>query len=262
MTNHHAMTLRARLSGRLNRAVRYRGMLVLVIWQAPIQPVVRPDGSLGILIGSGADEYVQLACDGSLISSEPVKYRVAAVEADYDITPRVRADAMAGIMRSDRELHDGGFGTVRLRADWKKVGVGFGVAVSPAFEEYGGGTTTWPSAYVRGGSAEGLHARWEMFPPSVFAAQQSGRLGLGYNAVLRDRPSGFIGAAVLGGDLESVGIAADLSVPVADRFAIRLDGHYSPGHGNPIAGIAVGGKYLFGGGAGVSAQRRHEGMNR
>ncbi|HEX2167500.1 MAG TPA: hypothetical protein VHG09_09750, partial [Longimicrobiales bacterium] len=140
------------------------------------------------------------------------------------------------------------FGAAQLRLDWRYVGVGAGGAFMPSFDQFDSGTAVWPSAYVRAGSAESVHLRADMFPVSALSSQQVARLGLGYNAVARDRPSGFVGVAALGGGETSTGIAGELTVPLHDRFALRLQGHYSGGHGYPVAALAVGGRLLFGSG--------------
>lgn len=240
-------TTGARLKAALRRGLRYRGMLVLVLWQVPIQPVVRPNGSLGLMIGGGTDEHAELSCSGDLLSSAPVKHQVAAVEADYSLNSLVRVDAVAGIMRSDWQSHNGGFGAVQLRGDWKYVGLGAGLALSPSFDQYDDRTAAWPTVYARGGSAEGLHVRLDAFPMTSFATQQIARLGLGYNAVLRDQPSVFLGVAGLGGGEGSTGVAGDVTLPLAHRFALRFEGHYAGGHAHPVSGLAVGGRLLLGG---------------
>jgi hypothetical protein len=260
MTIHHAMKLRALMARGLARSVRYRGMLVLVVWQVPIQPVVKPNGSLGLIIGGGSDEHAELSCEGDLIRSDRVTYQTAAVEADYSLTPRVRVDAVAGLMRSDHDSHDGAFATAQLRADWKYFGAGAGIALSPEFAESAGSPSSvvWPSLSLRAGSAEGLHARADVFPPTAFGAQQIGRLGVGYNAVLRDRASGFIGLAGVGSNEGATGVAGELTVPVADRFALRLEGHYANGQAHPVAGLAAGGRFLLGSAPPASAVMRRD----
>jgi hypothetical protein len=246
MTRHHSLYLRAMLSRALTPSLRYRGMLVLVIWQVPVQPVIRPDGSLGFMLGGGSDEHAELSCEGDLIRSERVQYRVAAVEADYSLTPLVRVDASGGFMSSAAGSHNGGFGTVQLRADWNSIGAGLGVAFSPDFEEFDSGTTAWPSFYVRAGSKERLHLRGDLFPPTAFAGQQIARLGLGYNAVLRDQASGFIGIVGAGGSEGGTGVAAELTLPLSNRFAFNVEGHYAGGEAHPIAGLAAGGRFMLG----------------
>lgn len=255
MSRKKPLELRSRLASRMRRAVRYRGMLVLVLWQVPLQPVVRPDGSLGIMIGGGSDEHAELTCSGDLVRSDKVKHQVTAIEADYDINEVVRVDAAGGLMRSDRESHDGAFGTIQVRADWKYLGIGGGLAVAPSFEEFNPGSSAWPSAYLRGGSAEGLHVRLDAFPVTAFASQQIGRIGFGYNAVRRDRPSVYVGLAGVGGGAGATGIAGEFNVPVANRLALRMEGYYAEGHGHPIAGIAAGGRFMLGGSPPVRASQ-------
>ena len=248
MTSQQALLLRVHVTRVVRRATRYRGMLVLVLWQVPIQPVVHPNGSLGIMIGAGSDEHAELNCDGDLVRSDRVNHRVAAVEADYNVSPKVRVDAAAGLMMSDWGSHDGAFGTVVIRGDWNRIGVGAGMSLSPDFAEYeSGGTTAWPSAYLRAGSATGVHLRADVFPPTAFAAQQIARLGVGYNAVQRDQGSGFIGVAGVGSNEGATGVVGELTLPMSGRVALRFEGYYGSGQEHSVNGFALGLRYLTGG---------------
>ena len=248
MANPEKVRARRGPAGLLERCRRYRGLLVLVVWQVPVQPVVQPNGSLGLVIGVGADEHAELSCEGDLIRSDRVRYKVAAVEADYSLSPQVRVDAAGGYMTSDWDSHQGAFGTVRLRRDWRLFGIGAGIALAPAFEEYQeeSSRAMWPSLYLRAGPAEAVHVKLEAFPPTAFSPQQIGRVGIGYNAVRRDVASGFIGLAGVGSNEGGTGVGAELSVPVADRFALQFSGHYADGEEHPIAGFAAGGRILLG----------------
>lgn len=260
MTNRTSVNVPQGRRSLFERCRRYRGLLVLVVWQVPVQPVIRPNGSLGLMIGAGTDEHAELSCDGSLIRSDRVAYRVAAVEADYSLSPQVRVDAAGGFMTSDWDSHEGAFGTVRLRGDWKSFGVGAGIALAPAFEEHAEDPSraAWPSLYLRGGSAETVHVRLEAFPPTVFSPQHIGRIGIGYNAVRRDRASGFIGLAGVGSHEGGTGVSAEFSVPVADRLALRFMGHYADGEEHPIAGFAAGGRVMLGSAPAPAAAARRE----
>ncbi|HSK20526.1 MAG TPA: hypothetical protein VK912_15335 [Longimicrobiales bacterium] len=252
-------TVRSRKGpGLLERCRRYRGLLVLVVWQVPVQPVIRPNGSLGLMIGTGTDEHAELSCDGDLLRADRVPYKVAAVEGDYSLNEIVRVDAAGGFMTSDWESHQGAFGTVRLRGDWKSFGVGAGLALAPGFEEYEGESSraAWPSLYLRAGSAETVHLRLETFPPNAFSPQQVARIGIGYNAVRRDLASGFIGLAGVGSHEGGTGVSADLSVPVADRFALRFSAHYADGERHAITGFAAGGRVLLGSAPTLAAAAR------
>jgi hypothetical protein len=248
MKQRESPSLRSRSIGVLRRSLRYRGMLVLVIWQVPIQPVIRPNGSFGLMIGAGTAEQAELSCDGSLIQSQRVTYQTAAVQADYDVAERVRVDAAVGIARSDWGSHDGGFGAVQIRSDWRLLGIGLGVAFTPGASEYDTESEAWPSAHLRIGSAQRWHYRSDVLAPSALASQQIVRGGVGFNAVDRDRPAGFVGLGVMGLDNSVTGVAGEITVPVRDRVAVRAEAHYAPGHGHAVAGLAMGGRYLFGGG--------------
>jgi hypothetical protein len=239
--------MRLEVGAALRRALRYRGMLVLVLWQAPIQPVVRPNGSIGLMIGGGTDEHAELSCDGDLIQADRVPHRVVAVQADYSVNETARIDAVVGRMSSDWGSHDGAFVTAQVRMDWRVIGLGGGIAVSPAFEEDSStSSTAWPSVYLRVGSSSAWHLRVDAFPPTAFAAQQIARVGLGFNAVQRDEPAFFVGLAGVGSNEAATGIAADVSVPVANRFALQAQGYYGYGKEYNVNGIAIGGRYLFG----------------
>jgi hypothetical protein len=258
MTRHHSLHLRAMLSRALTPSLRYRGMLVLVIWQVPVQPVIGPDGSIGFMLGGGSDEHAELSCEGNLIDSERVDYRTAAAEVDYSLNPIVRVEATGGFMSSESNSHNGGFGTALLRADWKWIGLGAGLAMTPAFEQFASRTDVWPSVYVRAGSAQGFHLRGDLFPPTAFAAQHIARLGLGFNAVLRDQGSGFIGLVGAGSDEGATGVVAELTLPVSSRFALNVEAHYASGHVHPVAGLAAGGRFLLGSSQSMNASLRDE----
>lgn len=241
--------MKARLAGPggLRGWFRYRGLLVLVLWQVPVQPVIRPNGSLGFMIAGGSGEQAQLSCDGSVISSDRVGYRAAALEADYDLSPTVRVEAGAGVAGSDYGSHRGGFGGLRLRADWRGFGLGGGFAVAPGTDDYDADSSIWPSVYLRVGGAQGAHFRADVFPTSALAAQHVVRIGAGVNAVDRSRVSGFVGLAGIGLGEGASGVAGELTVPMSSGFALRAEGHYAAGEERDVYGMAVGGRFLLGG---------------
>lgn len=247
MTTSHAPSSPNALTTRLRRAFRYRGLLVLVLWQAPVQPVIRPNGSLGLVVLGGSDERVMMSCDGSVIESDEISYRGAALEADYDLAPDARIIAAAGYTDSDWASHRGPFGGVQVRKDWGGFGLGLGIGVLPDGTEEDPGTEVLPSVHLRAGRGERFHARFDLVPPNALGHQQIARIGLGWNTLRRDKPSVFFGLAGLGLESGASGVAADLTLPTSSRFALRAQGHYGPGEAHAVAGIAVGGSFLFGG---------------
>jgi hypothetical protein len=247
-----------RLDGAIRRMSRYRGMLVIVLWQAPVGPYPGPDGSIGFLFGGGLDQFVtEFGCDGPTRTAAQT-YGVAAVEFDRDIGRQARLEAVAGgITWSPRDQADwpstrkssGVFGQANLRWDWRKWGVGGGILVLPnmnhdAVDFEQSGYTALPSVHLRYGNSERMHGRIEVTPPNALGAQVPGRAGIGWNATRRDRPSWFVGFAVLGSspELLAEGLAAEAAVPVSDRAAVRVLAHYGTGFDRTVSGIALGGR--------------------
>ncbi|MEX1183681.1 MAG: hypothetical protein WEF86_10645 [Gemmatimonadota bacterium] len=220
---------------------RYRGLLVIVLWQAPVGPGVAPDGSISFLFAAGYDEMTDFDCEGPDVSRE-VAYATIGLETEHDIGSHGRVEAAAGLSAAGELSHDVLFGSLRGRADWKYFGAGIGIASVPMPE---GGHDPLPSLYLRVGDAERLHARGDMFPPSAFFFQQQGRAGLGWNATRRDRPAGFIGFAAVGAGGHVTGMSADLTLPLERRFSFRLTGHYAPSREFPVKGVAAGGTVLL-----------------
>jgi hypothetical protein len=254
-----------RLSVALRRASRYRGMLVIVLWQAPVGPYAGPDGSVSMLFGGGLDQYVtDFGCDGPTQTASQ-RYRLAAVELDHNLTPAVRLDAVAGGVAwepRDRpqpsmgRKSSGAFGHVHVRWDWARWGVGGGALVLPDMNHslgagYAGesaGYTAMPSGYLRVGGAERLHGRLDVAPPNALGSQVPARAGIAWNATRRDRPAWFIGFAALGSSPELLGegFAGEATLPVSGRASLRILTHYGRGYDKTVGGVAVGGRYTFG----------------
>jgi hypothetical protein len=254
-----------RLSAAVRRASRYRGMLVIVLWQAPVGPYPGPNGSVSMLFGGGLDQYVtDFGCDGPTETASQ-RYRLAALEFDRNITETVRLDAVAGGIGwepRDRaawsvgEKSSGAFGHVHLRWDWKKWGVGGGVLVLPdmnhdidaGFSGQSAGYTAMPSGYLRVGSAERLHGRLDLAPPNASGSQVPARGGIAWNATRRDRPAWFVGFAVLGSSPELLGegFAGEATLPVSGRASVRILTHYGRSYDKAMGGIALGGRFTLG----------------
>jgi hypothetical protein len=257
-------SLGRRLDAATRRATRYRGMLVIVLWQAPVGPVVGPDGSVSLLFGGGLDQYVtEFGCDGPTQTASQ-RYRLAAVEFDRDVSRSVRVEGVVGGISWEptdplpwlaAKGSSGGFGQFNVRWDSNNWGAGGGLLLLPDMGHYDAGYgdpkseyTAMPSGYLRAGPAERLHARMDLTPPSALGSQVPGRIGAGWNATRRDRFSGFIGVASLGSssDLLGSGVTAEATVPVSARASIRVLGHYGEGFDKTVNGLALGGRYSFG----------------
>jgi hypothetical protein len=260
-----------RLDTASRRATRYRGMLVIVLWQAPVGPFAGPDGGVSLVFGGGLDQFVtQFGCDGPTQTASQ-KYRVAALEFDRDISPATRLEAVAGgitwepqdaAYRRPGGASTGAFGQLNVRWDGQKWGIGTGLLVLPDMSQKGvadplgygpgyddgSGYTFKPSLYLRVGSGEKAHARLDATPPNALGAQIPGRLGVGWNATRRDRASAFLGFATLGSsvDLLGEGMTAEATLPITTRASVRVLAHHGSGYDKTMNGFAVGGRYSFG----------------
>jgi hypothetical protein len=252
-----------RLHSAMRRTTQYRGLLVIVLWQAPVGPVPGPNGSIGLLFGGGLDQYVtEFGCSGPLQTASQ-QYRVGAVEFDHDLSGSVRVDAVAGAIRWEPQdvVHhsgasSGAFGQVNLRWDVDRWGLGAGILVLPNMNHnrdsyngaYSAGHTAKPAAYARYGNSERLHARLDVTPPNALGTQVPARLGVGWNANRRDAASWFIGFAALGSSPEILGsgVAGEATLPVSARTSVRALTHFGTGFDKTVSGFAVGGRVALG----------------
>jgi hypothetical protein len=268
-----------RLSRAVRRASRYRGMLVIVLWQAPVGPYAGADGSIGLLFGGGLDQYAtEFGCSRPTQTASQ-RYQLAGVEWDRDLDSNVRLEAVAGGItwqpRNVKPWQPGGsstgvFGHANLRWDWRVVGLGGGLLVLPnmnhvddgSYDRTATGYTGKPSGYLRVGSAEGLHARIDASPPNALGSQHAIRGGLGWNATRRDRAAWFVGFASLGSSPESLGegVAGEATLPVTPRVAVRVLGHFGTGFDKTLSGVAVGGRFALGSRLPGTTPRRDNGQ--
>jgi hypothetical protein len=268
-----------RLSRAIRRASRYRGMLVVVLWQAPVGPYTGADGSIGLLFGGGLDQYAtEFGCSGPTQTASQ-RYQLAAVEWDRDLDSNVRLEAVAGgVTWEARNVEPwqpagsstGVFGHAHLRREWRRVGLGGGLLVLPnmnhvdsgSHDRRASGYTGKPSAYLRVGSAEGLHGRFDVSPPNALGSQHAARVGLGWNATRRDRAAWFVGFADLGSSPDYVGggVAGEATLPVTPRMAVRVVGHYGTGFDKSLSGVALGGRFALGGDMADARASRRQGQ--
>jgi hypothetical protein len=85
-----------RLSRAIRRASRYRGMLVIDLWQAPVGPYAGADGSIGLLFGGRVDQYAtEIGCSRPTQTASQ-RYQLAGIEWDRDLDSNFRREGVAG----------------------------------------------------------------------------------------------------------------------------------------------------------------------
>lgn len=134
-------------------------------------------------IATGSYEYKTFDCNGGLTSANPVDVTSGGGRIDV-LGEKWRASACAGVISEDQkpqfdsaEDFDGPFIGGQVAAEWKYFGLGGG-----GVDVGGRDGFTVPSFYLRGGNADRLHVRIDLFPPSECLGNTPWcRLGFGHN---------------------------------------------------------------------------------
>lgn len=245
------------MSSQWQRMTRFRGLMVLVLWQAAPVGVDENGGTrIGFGIGGGTLEYSVVSCDGSTVESRGVGYKHAAAEVEHWVTPnKVRFHASGGYQWSDSISANGPFGTFALGYEGRKFGIGAGVAFLPSSDAYFdpaipgdlSQAQILPSVSVRGGNRDGVHVRLELLPPAAHTPTEVFRAVIGFNRFSMTRTSGAFGLGVVGAIDEegSTGVVGELFHPVSPSVLLGGRAYLSPGRENPQTGLTAGVKVQF-----------------
>jgi hypothetical protein len=221
-----------------------RGPLLLLLYQtAPV--AVRQDslGRYRLTLGAagGQWENAEFSCDGSLLSTTPVRYRAVGIQLDQWAAPHVRLTAFGGATgqtvgvteatepgSSDPyiESFDGAFGGVQLAYEGQHLGAGFGVTRVPGVNGF-----VAPAPYLRFGNMDGAHFRLEVLSPNpAFPTSGWGRAGVGFNKGHLRGTSGFVGLAIGPVDYDSkLALTGEVGVPMHGRMSGQFQGLLGPG---------------------------------
>lgn len=233
------------------RIRRFRGLLVLALWQAPIGTDQEGRTRIGFGFGAGQLEYEALNC-GEPAAYSTTKYGHIGAEVEHFASRRTRVHASAGLQRADSSSSAGPFAAFMLSFEGRHFGIGGGAALVPAVttEAHDGDgqtvklptTLPVPSLYIRAGNHDKVHVRAEVFSPSVNSTAEAFRVVVGYNRFDARRPSFAIGyAGVSENASESIrpGIVAEWFQPISTRAALGLHGFTAAGVENRLAGATA-----------------------
>lgn len=224
---------------------KYRGLLIILIWQAPTPARPREDGSLQYGFGVGRasiEEFVYSGngCAGEEVTRSFKKYQPVSVGATVTgwTSPNVRLGLGAAFTSADTSSLSGPQVTGMLAGEWKYFGIGGGFVLSPA--------ESIPGLYLRAGPLDRLHLLLDV--PSFSLPVPStgpGRLGLAYNQGKAGGVGGFVGipvcyvTCVYGGG----GVRADVRIPVSKRVSFDVSAfRHAPEDSLSYWGIAAGGR--------------------
>jgi hypothetical protein len=226
-------------------ALRCRGLLVLVLWQAvPVGTDEYGRTRLGIGLGAGRIEFSTLTCEGDVIESDTHGYQTAGATLEHWLSARrVLLRASGAYSWSDSTSLHGPYGAVTLSREWQRFGIGGGIAFVPDTDFEGAeevrSAGARPSAYVRAGNRDKLHVRMELFAPSLVTHVVPWSLVVGYNQFARGRPSGSLGMALIGTEDPTGGGVAQGFLPIGRNAELGLTGFLSPGRENVQVGLGA-----------------------
>lgn len=247
------------------RPQRYRGLLVVVLWQVvPIGTHTDDVGRTRVGFGFGFGQFENIAiqyggtdCDGNRIrESETVRrsnVRVAGAEIDTWVRPNVRLTGFGGGIASDSLGWSGAFAGVMAAYEARMWGAGGGGVLVPGSGSRSTPVAVVPAVMVRYGTLDGVHGVIDAAAPSpVFGMSGLMRIGVGYNRGVHRGVGGLAGLSVchycMTSD-ENDGEAAaflELAVPVTRNFDLDARMLYGPGREYALWGVALGARTYLG----------------
>jgi hypothetical protein len=186
--------------------------------------------------GAGQWENAAFSCEGTLLSTTPVRYRSGGAHIDAWVEPNVRLSAFGGATTHSLgatepvdssnstpfiENYDGAFGGVQVAYEGQRFGAGLGLTRVSGPDGF-----IAPAPYLRIGNMDRAHFRFDALSPNpAFPTTGWGRMGVGFNkGHLRGR-SGFVGIALGPTDYESrIALAGELGFPIGGGLSGQVQG--------------------------------------
>jgi hypothetical protein len=212
-------------------AYRYRGMMVLVLWQAvPVGPATDEAGRTVIGFGFGGGrlswEHLVPGCDGTETRYTST-YSILGADLEHRVGERTRLHGSVGHVEGPQYTDFIGAGLVAVEGAGAGAGLGAAVVPRPS------GTRLLPAAYLRIGAREAVHFRADFAVPAADAGGTGlGRLGVGLPLGTTAGAQGFAGVALCHFCSDGSGAAGgfgEVRAPVAGRVGFRLSTLLAPG---------------------------------
>jgi hypothetical protein len=207
----------------------YHGPLLLLVYQAVPAPVTQD--SLGRYrlsggYGGGQWENAAFSCEGTLLSTTPVRYSSGGGQIDAWVEPNLRLSAFGGSQTHSQgateaidsanlspyiERYDGPFGGAQVAYEGQRFGLGVGLTRVSGRDAFFA-----PAPYLRIGNMDKAHFRFDALSPNpAFPTTGWGRIGVGYNKGHLRGTNGFVGFALGPTVYESKpALAGELGFPI------------------------------------------------
>lgn len=221
---------------------KYRGLMVLVLWQTvPVPLRVDSTGQIQLSFGgaTGQWEEVQTDCDGNVVHTEPHHFKGVGARMDAWPDRNLRVTGFGGRFDSEDPHWSGGYLGAMTALELQHFGIGAGIAHMPnSF------TPNWPVGYLRIGNRDVLHFRTEITPPGPpMATAGTVRTGLGFGLGHQRRVNGQFGIALCHApcddDSGQASLYGELGIPVGSTVDLELKGLAGAGQHDPNTGLAV-----------------------
>jgi hypothetical protein len=234
---------------RLQRFWKYRGLMVIVLWQAAPQ-ITRTEsgGRVQYGLGYGEGRIDDVFFTGGCETGEPsvehvVTHRPKSVGASvsYWDSRRVRFGGAATVTSADTDSLSGVAVKGIFAGEWKWFGVGAGGVA--------GSSQALPGLYLRAGQLRSFHLRAEVPDLSLPVSSTGvGRVGLAYNEAGDGGVGFFLGIPLCytACHYSEGGVRGDLRVPLSSHFDVALSGFTHSNEGsdrrNKFWGVAIAGQ--------------------
>lgn len=229
------------------KMARFRGLLVLVLWQAvPIGTDRNGNTRIGFGVGGGVLEYATLDCNGDVTKSDTAPFRHVSGEVERHIGSAV-AHVSAGYQWADSLSARGPFGTFNVGYDGKNFGIKGGLAAIPGnWDIFENGprernTIVLPSVSVRIGNRARTHVAARFLPPGAQTPSQMMDFIVEYNGYDATKASGSVGVGLIGDadNYQTSGVVGSYFRPVGHNVEVGARGFYSPGMSKAQTGLTA-----------------------
>jgi hypothetical protein len=249
--------------------VRYRGLLVLVLWQTvPLGTYTDEAGRTRVGFGFGAAQFeaVSFDCEGRPTSIDRGRHRAGGVSVETIFGAEWRVSASAGFVDDSHaplpyDPPAAFTGAVMVTRERENYAVGAGVArlphrIDPRWGDdpyHDARAALLPALHVRVGSSR-VHFRGDMLEPApALGTLGEVRTGIGFGpGMLRRGVSGFGGVALCHVCLNSATGSSnasafmELGLPVSRSVDVDVGALFGPGRAQPNLGLTVGGRVYTG----------------
>jgi hypothetical protein len=230
----------------MNSLYKFRGLMLIALWQTAPPIAKTEDGKLQIGVGYGGSRIDEVFftggtdCEGNdygPVVEHRKRHKPQSFGASLTgmLSKRLRMGAAVSAVSADTTSLSGAQFKAVAAVEWKYFGVGAGLSLAAP--------GTLPGVYMRAGPLAGVHLRADMPDLSIPVSTTGvGRAGIAFNQTERGIGA-FLGVPVCYTTCSygEGGIRGDVRVPVSQRFSVYFSGFRHSSDDQQHWGFATGG---------------------